>query len=151
MFSLLSHTNYRSQKRQHFALSLLFSSPLTALFLGCLFSLSGSLLVFFLFFLCGFLVTTLSSICDTLLLPCSQTLMRHTSPCFYKQVCRPTSILGTHGFLTPLQLEFLSCINYSTHKLPYKLELELLWSPISNRSFPLRDSLATKSGWTHNI
>ena len=56
-FSLLSHTNYLSQKRQHFALSFLFSSPRTALSWLSSFSLNSSLLATLssFSFLCGFL------------------------------------------------------------------------------------------------
>ena len=39
-----THTNYLSQMRQHSTLSFLFSSPRTTLFIGCLLSLSSSLL-----------------------------------------------------------------------------------------------------------
>ena len=43
-FFALTHTIYLSQRRQHFALSFLFSSPRTALSWLSSFSLSGSLL-----------------------------------------------------------------------------------------------------------
>ena len=62
IFFTLTQTNYLSQKWQHFALSLLFSSLLTALFLGCLLSLRNSLLTAFLFFflLCGTFFSSLA-------------------------------------------------------------------------------------------
>ena len=43
-FFAFTHTNYLSQRRQHFALFFLFSSPCTALSLSCLLSLSSFLL-----------------------------------------------------------------------------------------------------------
>jgi len=55
VFFAHTHTNYLSQRRQHFALSFLFSSSRTALSWLSSLSLSGSLLAALSFFLCGFL------------------------------------------------------------------------------------------------
>ena len=55
VFFALTHANYLSQRRQHFALSFLFSSSRTALSWLSSLSLSGSLLAALSFFLCGFL------------------------------------------------------------------------------------------------
>ena len=68
-FFALIHTNYLSQRRQHFALSFLFSSLHTTLSWLSSFSLSGSILAALSFLFC-------SNPCC-----CSLFNMRHTSCC----------------------------------------------------------------------
>lgn len=91
-----THTNYLSKRWKHFAFSILFSFPCTALFCLSFFSLSGFLLAAILTLLCNllFLYFLFNMRHNVLLmrhtLIATIYLMQHINPCFYKQVCRHT-------------------------------------------------------------
>ena len=89
-----THTNYLSQMQQYSTLSFLFSSPRTTLFIGCLLSLSSSLLAALFFF--------------------SLSLVRHLVATLTFAVCAAILFLYSSICGTPKNLIYIVFIYYPT-------------------------------------